>query len=205
MKHLKMLGLGLVTAAALTALAGAGTASATVICKNNLNTEKCSEPYPVGTEGTASSSGSIILETTGGTTLDTCTGSEVKGTIGNAGSSTTTVSSKLSSITWTGCTVETKTLAPGSGELHWITGTDNGTLTTSGTEVTVNTGFFGACVYGTGEGKDMGTTVGGNPGSLTISTTVKLTKNESGLCPSELKFTGTYVATSPKNAWVTAG
>jgi hypothetical protein len=51
MKHLKMLGLAALAAAALTALIGAGTASATVLCKNNLNTTTCSEKYPAGTKG----------------------------------------------------------------------------------------------------------------------------------------------------------
>jgi hypothetical protein len=43
MKQVKYFGMAAV-AVALLALGGT-SASATVICKNNLNTEKCSEPY----------------------------------------------------------------------------------------------------------------------------------------------------------------
>jgi hypothetical protein len=208
MKNLKMLGLAVVAAAALMAFLGAGTASATVICKNNLSTTACSEKYPVGTKGTASlaAGSSALLETTGGTVLDTCTGSKIESSISDAGSATTTVKSGVSTMTFTGCTVSTVVINGGSAELHWISGTDNGTLTTFNTEVTVNTGFFGACTYGApSTGIDVGTTVGGNPGSMMLSTVFPLRKNESGLCPSEARFTGKYVATSPTNAWVAAG
>jgi hypothetical protein len=204
MKHLKTLGLAVALAAALTALLGTATASATVICKNNLNTKACSEPYPVGTKGTASLKGSMILETLGGEVLDTCTGSTVSSTLENPGSATTTVKSGLSSITFSGCTNPVVTLNPGSAELHHIAGTDNGTLTTQKTEITIN-GIFGtSCVYGTGASLDMGTTVGGNPGSMTINTIVPRISG-SFVCPVEARLTATYVATSPTNAWVAAG
>jgi hypothetical protein len=202
MKHLKILGLAAVAAMAVMAFVGAGTASATVLCNNNASTTACSSKVAAGTEIKSELTGSAILETTGGTTLDTCTGGGVNGKVESAGSSTTTVGGKNSSVTWSGCTVETKTLAPGSLEIHWISGTDNGTLTASGAEVTVNTGFFGACVYGTGTGKDLGTLVGGGPATLAISTTVTLTKNESGLCPSETKWTANYKVTQPNPLYV---
>lgn len=206
MKHLKMLGLVVVAALAVTALVGVASASATVICKNNTSTSKCTEPYPVGTKGTASLQGSMILETTGGTSLVTCTGSTVSSTLGNAGSATTTVKSELSSITFSGCTKAVTTLVPGSGELHHISGTDNGTLTTQNTQVTVS-GLFNneSCIYGTGAGIDMGTTVGGNPGSLTINTLVLRQAGSGVFCPAETRLTAKYVATSPTNAWVAAG
>jgi hypothetical protein len=220
MKYLKMLGLAAVAAMALMAFVGAGTASATVLCKTQLTTGCAASgwDYPAGTTIDAtlkSPTSTATLETTGGTTLDTCTGSTVHGKTETTGSSTTTVSGKLTSelnaegdpkgLTWSGCTVPTTTLAAGSLEIHWISGTDNGTLTASGAEVTVNTGFFGACVYGTGTGKDLGTLLGGSPATLAISTNVTLTKNESGLCPSETKWTATYEVTTPKPLFVTTG
>lgn len=205
MKHLKMLGLAAVTAAALIAVVGGGSASATVICKNNTNTEKCSEPYPKGTEGTASlkPGTSAVLQTTAKETLIQCNRSIVKGTLIDAGSATTTVKSGLTSLTWEECSQTVVTLAPGSGELHWISGSDNGTLITMGTSVTMNV-FGVSCTYGTGEGTDMGTTKGGNPGSLTINAVIN--KIAGGfLCPSTSLFAAEYVATSPTNAWVSAG
>lgn len=204
MKQLKMLGLTAIAATAFVAFVGAGTASATVICKNNLNTEKCSEPYEAGTEGAASlAEGTLVMETTGGSTLLTCTGSTVESTLKEAGSATTTVKSGLSSITWSGCTSTVDTINAGSAELHHIPGTDNGTLTTLNTEVTVMV-FGTSCIYGTGASLDVGTTEGGNPGSLTLNT-IFFRIGTTFICPKEVRVTGKYVATSPTNAWVTAG
>jgi len=211
MKYLKMLGLTVVAAVALTALVGAGAASATVLCKNNLNTEKCSEPYPVGTKGTASlaSGSSAIIEEVGpeGETLDTCKGSTATETLQNAGSATTTVTGKVaaSGITWSNCTFSTTTISGGEAELHWIAGTDNGTLTAKGFEVTINTIFFGSCVYGLGSTmKDWGTIVGGAPGSFTANAIVS--KISGGVtCPTEARVTGKYINTEPKAGYVAAG
>lgn len=196
MTYLRLFGLAAIAAAALMAFAGAGTASATVICKTAPTAGVCPEgwAYPAGTEGTASSTNSLVLAASG-FTLDTCTGSTVSSSIKNAGGATSTVTSTLSTLTLGVCTNETRVLNPGSAELHWISGTNNGTLTTIGTEVTVKT-VFGSCIYTVA---DAGTTVGGNPGTLTINTHPKLL---SGPCPAESTLTGAYVATSPKNAWV---
>jgi hypothetical protein len=206
MKYLKMLGLAGIAAAALMALVGSGTASATVLCKNNLNTEKCSEPYAVGTKGTASleKGVSLVLTDTEGEALNTCKESTVTGVLKSQGSGQPALS-ELSSITWGGCNFTTTTVNPGSGELTWIKGTDNGTLVTHNTEVTINTVFFGSCVYGTGSALDMGTTVGGNPGSLTVNTVIKKLPGSNFVCPETTKLTAKYVATSPTNGWVSNG
>ena len=186
------------------AFVGAGTASATVICKNNLNTANCSEPYEAGAEGTASlEKGTTAVLEQRGSVLVTCTESVIKSTLKTPGSSTTTVESGLSSITWGGCNTTVDTINGGSAVLHWVSGTDNGTLTTVGTEVTVN--IFGvSCTYGAGASTDIGTTVGGNPGFLAVNST--FTKTAGGfLCASTAGFKGRYIATSPTSAWVSAG
>lgn len=205
MKYLKMLGLAVIAAAALMAFLGAGTASATVICKVEPKSGVCPEgsDYPAGTKGKASlkRETKAVLETTSGETLATCTESTVEGTSKNTGGATETVESTLTSLTWGGCSTKVVTLRPGLGQLHWIAGTNNGTLTTAGVEVT--TGIFGvSCVYGAGALPiDAGTTVGGDPGSLAANTIVN--KTEGGfLCPSTLRFTASYVATEPTAAWV---
>lgn len=202
MKHLKLLGLSVMAASLLMALPGAGTASATVICKNNLNTEHCSEPYLAGAEGTASLEGTATFQA--GSFSTECSESVVKSTLKEAGSSTTAVKSGISTITWGGCSSTTDTLNGGSAELQWIPGTDNGTLTTFDTEVTVlHTGVD--CIYGASSGGTVvGTTVGGNPGSLVVETSFPK-KGGGGLCPSTGIFRAKYVATSPTNAWVSAG
>lgn len=204
MKHLKMLGLFAVAATVLMAFLGAGTASATVICKTVPTAGVCPEgwDYPTGTKGKASLEAhtSATLTDSSGNVLATCTGSTVEGTSANTGGATETVKSTLTSLTWEGCSQTTDTINPGSGQLHWISGTVNGTLTTIGTSVTLN--IFGvSCTYGTGVGVDMGTTFGGESGTLTIN--VILPKVEGGfLCPSTARFTGKYVATEPTTAYV---
>jgi hypothetical protein len=207
MKYLKTIGLAIVAATALMALAGAGTASATVFCKNNLNTEKCSEPYPVGTVGDASLAAgtTAVLETLEGQVLDTCTAITTKETLSNAGSATTTVTGNVpaSNLTFSACTRASFTLAGGQTELHHIAGTDNGTVTGKGFEVTVNTALFGSCVYGLGSTmKDWGTVVGGSPGSMTVNAIVS---RVSGICPNEARMTAKFVNTEPKAGYVAAG
>jgi hypothetical protein len=206
MKYLKMLGLAAVAATALMAFVGAGTASATVLCKNNLNTESCSEKYTVGTRGLGSMVGSGLMESLSGEVLNTCTGSTVEETQQTEGSATTTVTGKSEGkgITWTGCTHAVTVLSGGEGELHWIPGTDNGTVTAKGFEVT--TTLFGAsCVYGLGSTmKDWGEVVGGAPGFMQINSVVP--KISGGfLCPNETRLTAKYINTEPAAGYVAKG
>jgi hypothetical protein len=204
MKYLKMLGLVTVTAAALMAFVGAGTASATVICKTEPTAGVCPEgwDYPAGSKGKASLAAgtSAVLRTTAGSIEATCTQSTVEGTSENTGGATATVKSTLTTLTFGNCSNPTKTIVPGGGELHWISGTNNGTLTTFGTEVTIVLAGV-SCTLGLEGTKDVGTTVGGNPGSLTVNVSV-VKKAGSFLCPSTAVFEAKYVATEPTNAWV---
>ncbi len=199
MEHLKMLGLAAVVTAGLMVIAVAGTASATVICKNNLNTEKCSEPYPAGTKGTASAAGSVVMTDVFGAVLVTCTSSTVTGTSVNTGSATETVKSTLTTLSFSGCNRVVEVISPGTGELHWKAGTDNGTLTTTGTTVVVKNTPLGTCSFLT-SATDVGTTTGGNPGRLDLAASVP-----SENCGFNGILEGQYVATSPTAAWVTSG
>ncbi|MGN6274920.1 MAG: hypothetical protein ACTHNP_03195 [Solirubrobacterales bacterium] len=194
---MKMLGLAAIAAAALMAFVGASSASATVLCKTAM-TEGCAKAgwaYPEHTVVESSSTGSGIL-TTGETTLDTCTGSTITGKTENEGSETTTVHGPNQVINWGKCTSETKTTILGELEIHWISGTDNGTMTSIGTQVTVKT-IFGTCTY---SASDIGTLVGGNPATIEIKElSVKLV---SGFCPPETKWTDSFTVTSPKPLFV---
>lgn len=202
MKYIKMLGLAAVAAAALMAFVGASTASATVLCKEG-KTSGCAaagKAYASGTavEATLTSGTSAEL-LAGGFLEDTCTGSTIKGTTSNAGSSTETVRGSASSLTWSGCTFTTTTKTLGTLEIHWISGTDNGTLTASGFEVNVNQPF-GTCTYKSGTGNDLGTLKGGNPASIVISTTV--TGGGAFGCPSTATWNAAYTVTAPKPLFV---
>ena len=155
MKHMKMFGLA-IAAAALTAFLGAGTASSTVLCETTVS------PCPAGWDVAASteldfsvqSGTSLIFTDPFGSIIDTCTASTMKGTTTNTGSSTTTVSGHNSVLTFgtaaTPCTRPATVVTAGSFEIHHIVGTDNGTVTSTGTTVIVhNVPFFGSCQYST--------------------------------------------------------
>lgn len=205
MRFLKIIGLAVMVATAVMAV-GAATSSATVFCKNNANTSTCSEKYKIGTVGVASSEGSFVLETTGGSILNTCTSVSVEKEQVEEGSSTTTVVGTVaaSDIKLSGCTTTTDVLEGGKGEVHWISGTDNGTGTANGGAVTIS--IFGtSCVYGLGsEMKDWGVLVGGKPASMSVN---NLAVKVSGgfLCPAEARATGKLVLTSPSVGYVTSG
>ncbi|HET7454552.1 MAG TPA: hypothetical protein VFJ76_03435 [Solirubrobacterales bacterium] len=194
MKHLKILGLALVAAAALMAFVGAGTASATKLCKDSA----CTEDYGAGTEIKSSLSGSAILETVGGVTLDTCSGGEVNGT--TSATEGTPLSGNISALTWEGCTRTTDTTVKGSLSIEKTSG-GNGSVTGSGSSVTVN-GIFGtSCVYGTGTNTPLGTLVGGSPATISISALVPRTV-ANALCPAETRWTASYTVTSPSSLFV---
>jgi hypothetical protein len=99
-KHLKMLGLAVVAAAALTAFIGAGTASATELCSTA--TTPCSgTKYLSGTAIEATSTKAVLV--TNITTV-TCTHSVITGDTTSSGGSGVSVTGKTTSLTFTGCT-----------------------------------------------------------------------------------------------------
>jgi hypothetical protein len=191
MKYVKMLSLALVAASALMAFVGAGTASATRIY--------CGATHcPAGTDisATLKTGSTAILETTGGTTLVTCSGSTVAGKTSNTGSSTETVKGPISTLSWSGCTNTVNTIVKGELEIHSASPTNNGTLTAKSTQVTVD-GIFGeSCIYGAGAGLNLGTVVGGSPASISISALVPLISG-GGFCPKETRWTANYTVTKP--------
>jgi hypothetical protein len=205
MKFLKIIGLAATVAAAVMAV-GAATSSATVFCKNNASTETCSEPYKKGTVGVASNEGSFLLENLGGSILDTCTSVKVEKEQTEETSSTTTVVGTVaaSDIKLSGCTVTTDVLEGGKGEVHWISGTDNGTGTATGGAVTTLISGV-SCTYGLGsEMKDWGVLTGGKPATMSVNN-IAVKVAGGFLCPTEARATGKLVLTSPEAGYVTSG
>ena len=193
MKYLKMLGLAAIAAAALMAFVGAGTASATELTS------------PEGTMVTAGTT--ITAKSEGHAVLDSIIGkiecnSEVSGPTGNTGGANETISGTISTLSFTGCTTATvHVLKAGSLEIHSISGTHNGTLTSTGAEVTVETSGF-HCIFTTKE-TDIGTLTGGSPATLDISATIPRTGGRSGaFCGGSAPWTGSYEVTSPKPLFV---
>jgi hypothetical protein len=212
MKYVKMLGLAAVAAAALMAFVGASTASATVLCKVAVNTttgvcptSPANEKYPKETE--------IAAELNNGATepaeLETefltikCEASTVSGKTENEGSSTTTVKGPISTLTFTKCNCPVTVLKPGSLEIHWISGTDNGTVTSSNAEVTVNCStIFGTvhCIYVTNS-TDLGTLTGGTTATLTANASIpRVTTN--ALCANLALWKAKYKVTKPDSLFV---
>jgi hypothetical protein len=137
---------------------------------------------------------SALLTTTAGEPIDTCTGSTVKGKIEKA----VGITDSIESLTWTGCTFPTTTTKLGKLTVEKITGTHNGTVKgDSEIGVTMNTVFFGSCVYGVIAGTDLGTLTEGKPATFDANAVaIKLT-GSAFACPETAKWTATYTLTEP--------
>jgi hypothetical protein len=189
MKHLKMLGLFAMAAAALMAFAGSASAAT------------FTSPTGTAYTGTMSASleGSALLKAS--LFNDTCTKGTVHGDLTT--NNDTHATGPTTSVVFESCTVTTKTLS------------STGTLTinksntqVSGTGVEVTTGAFGfTCIYGMGTGTTLGTakntTVEGNDRvTLAISAKLPLQPGSSGGCASPAEWTANYVVTTPTTSFV---
>jgi len=204
-KYVKLLGLAVVAAAALMAFAGAGTASATVLCKTNVI--PCGESgwtYGIGTEihATQEKGETGILEDTEGHVLVTCSESTVLATTLNHGSASETVRAAVTKLTFGGCTGTVDVLTLGELEIHHIEGSGtDGTITAKNTKVTVKiTENTLSCVYGAGTGIDIGTlthsTGPTEPATIDINAVVPKVEG-SFVCPPTTRWTAKYLVTSP--------
>jgi hypothetical protein len=196
MKYLKMLGLAAVAAMALTAFA-AGTASATTLEVGGVAQNKS-----VSIVATIKAGTSAILKDTNNATVDTCTESTVSGktvspfTSGNPG----TIGGPVEALTFHGCSHTTDVIKPGSLTIEWTSGT-NGSVTSVGAEVTVQSTIFGAsCIAKTGIGTKIGTLTGVASGHATMDINGVIPM---GLC-GDAVWTGTYTVTSPTGLGVVA-
>lgn len=207
MKHLKIVPLSMAIAIALLAVGGAGTASATVLCKTSTLTTGCAsggQDYPASTtvEGNTNGGGATLESIPDNNILNDCDESTFKAKTSNTGSATETVKGQIESLTYSGCIHTEKTIKSGTIEFHHVTGgtASNGTFTIGGMEVT--TEFLGvSCVYGAGTGVNAGIVVGGNPAAIEISAV--LPRVSGGfLCPAEARWTTTYSVTTPKPLYV---
>lgn len=175
------------------ALAVAGTASATVLSIGGVAQNKS-----ITIEATLKSGTSAILKDKNGTTNDTCTGSTVKGATEGSFEGVT-VGGKVSSLTFTGCSHTTTVIAPGSLSIAWTSGT-NGTVSSSGAEVTVKSTVFGvSAICKTGTGTTIGTLTGVKEGSATMD--ISATTLDCGALGTS-SWTGTYTVTSPSGLGV---
>jgi hypothetical protein len=199
MKYLKMFGLAAITAAAVMAFAGAGTASATVLCSTTTN--PCNSVLPVNTVLDFSlEPGTSLVWQNGGNTLETCSGVTLRSHVTSAGGPSSTVKAKNTTLDWSSCTWSNKTTALGGLEIHNISGTHNGTLTAS-EEIKweFTSGSLGTCIYGWKAGSDIGTITEGKPATLDMNTTIVKFPGSSVLCPENGTLLGSFIQTEPAN------
>ncbi|HET9677451.1 MAG TPA: hypothetical protein VFP21_08115 [Solirubrobacterales bacterium] len=192
MKYLKMLGLAAVAAMALTAVAGAGSASAhAVLCKESAI--PCGSSYKTGEHITATAG---TTRFTAGLEV-TCTSSEATIQVTGAGGE-----GKMTGLTFGGCksslggcTVTAEGL-PYSGEAD-VSGTGpNGTLTLAGAQAGVKCEGL-TCTYAV---TSLSLPIDGGSTALVTANGVELKKTGGGfLCPSTVKWDATY---STSNVWV---
>ena len=200
MRYVKILGLAAIAAGALMAFVGAGTASADVLCTTN-TTNECASGWRV-THIVASQVGTGVLKTTGGTTLDTCSGASVESE-DTEGSETHEPGGAITSLTWSGCSATTTTI--NNGKLTIRTketagGVHDNTVVADNTRVTIQ--LFGiTCVYGSGEEKSLGDlTVGQDP---ILHINVAIPKIEGGgLCPASGQWEATFTVTNHNAIWL---
>ena len=206
MKYLRMLGLAAVAAAALTAFVGTGTAMAEkgVLCSTH--TTPCTSRWTIGTvmDWSLKPGTTAKLVDTSNNTLDSCTTSTVQGKVTSNPNGTGTAEGPITSLTWGiggSCTVTTDTVKMGGLKVKGISGTDNGTLVSTGTtEVTVN--VFSSCNYGVEAGTSLGTVKGGSSPTFTANAVAKKL-NGGFLCPETTKWTAEYVLNAPTtDFWV---
>jgi hypothetical protein len=210
MKYLKLLAFAAIAAVVLTAFLEPGAAPGAVLCEETpASGTDCAGPSVVakGTNLVFSAEGSTALTGPFGEIIATCTESTVEGGIANAGSTTESVSGNISKLTFTNCgtrTVTANSSTLGTLTVSHIAGTDNGTVRSSDTTVTITNTPFGTCRYLTAN-TDIGTLTGtaktsGAP-TFDISATIPA---ETEFCPNGT-WEGSYKYTGGTNFYVAMG
>jgi hypothetical protein len=195
MTYLKGLAVAAVMAAVFVVF-GAGTASATVVCKTK--TSPCASPYLKGTlfKGVLTPGTTAVFKA-GFMTIECTEGSGSIETTTN-GSATETVKGLTKTLTFGGCNAEFNVLKTGSGEIHWTSKT-SGTFTAEGLEVT-GSALGVDCIYG---GKiSSGVTLNGGE-KPTISINAKVPLISGGfLCANPGAMTASLSVTEPTPLYV---
>jgi hypothetical protein len=192
-------GLAVVLAmAALMVVVGAGSASATVVCKTS--TSPCSSPYLKGTlfKGTLTPGTTAVFKA-GFATIECTQGQGSIETTSN-GSATETVKGLTKTLSFGGCNATLNVLKTGAGEIHWTSKT-SGTFTAEGMEVTAST--LGVdCIYGGNISSGI-TLNGGTKPTISINAKVPLISG-GFLCSNPGTMTASLTVTEPTPLYVLA-
>jgi len=182
-----------------------------VLCKTT--TTPCEGVYQAGTVAEAVARPGTSAKITYASTTTSCKGSTLALKTTNSGSSVETVLATFSSLTFSECTCSTgatpivKVLETGSVEIHYLSGTDNGTLTSRGLKLTVNCSSAGStCVFSTPEWLDAGELKGGPEPVLAVNLSLVWTEGDGsfGLCGEKIIWEGEYLASKPSPLYVRA-
>ncbi|HET8955964.1 MAG TPA: hypothetical protein VFN18_09935 [Solirubrobacterales bacterium] len=199
MNYLKKICLATVAAVALMAI-GAGYASATTLEVNGVGQASKAVTLSASLEAGTSA----LLKDSAGTTADTCSESDVEGTTETDATSKNysgpTVTGTLATLSFGKCSHLTKVISKGKLHVEWITSTTNGTVSSSGAEVTVLSTAFGVtAVCKTGGGTVIGTLTGATNGSSNKTNLATMDINGKISCGilGTSTWTGSYTVTSP--------
>jgi len=194
MKHLKMIGLALVAAAAFMAFAGSASAAPTL-------TSPAGTAY-TGTL-TATASSSLLLKATFANV--TCTSSTVSGTIST--NNETHAAGNISTLSFSNCgTNDVTSLKNADNTFGQLTVNQKGEVFGSNSRVTIlNTTTGAHCIYGTTINTKLGTLTGGKPATMTISASLPYnaeSKSSQFVCGSTGSWSGSYTVTVPGELYV---
>jgi hypothetical protein len=200
MRYLKIAGLLTVAVVALMAVAGAGTAGATVLCKEKK--DPCGSDYAAGTSISAQLPAGVSMQWWKfGKVSDTCTASTIVGKTTNTGGSTSNVVMPLSALTWSGCTTARETIKPGTLEFVHIN-----PETAYSARVTLKEAEWkeGPCTYGfsgpawIGSLKNSATSTSG----AEIEIKVLITRLAGAPCAETVEWVARYTVTTPVPLYV---
>jgi hypothetical protein len=197
MKHLKLFGPALAAAIAMLALVGGGTASATVLCKTATN--PCTSAYPLETKLTADLVGKSIFERTNiEMEVTRCEKGTLSASTKTQGTGTP-VLAPVTALTLSECVGSPMTVVkPGTFEIRSIAGTNNGTVTWSGAELTFE--WIGVdCLYAVNN-LDLGTLTGGTDQILKVD--LVFPRAPGPECISPTRWTASFTFTTPSPLYV---
>jgi hypothetical protein len=201
MKFVTMLGLAAAAAMVLTALLGAGSASATVLCKEYevpcLNANVWAAKTKI--KATLEAKTSMDVKDIHGTVLNTCTGSTIEGRTTNAGGKGIAVVGDNETETFAGCTHAMTVEKTGEFAVHYLGPSTTGTWLFTNDNVTVE--VFGAtCSYGSGTEDEVGIV---ESDESTTDAELDFVEAEftklagSLICPPVVFWSGEYLITEP--------
>lgn len=201
MSYLKSASLAVMALAAGVLILGAAPASATVLCKvASASSCGAGNDYGAGTKISShlKAGNRTLFTDEHGTERFDCNESMLNLVTTSTGGVGQTVTADVESASFGNCTFGTVPSISKKPSLviHWISGSNHGSITETGMEIT-----YGECVWGASGEQGMGTLTGGSPAVIDVSIQLEPKK---GFCIGNLWWKGIYEVTAPSALYVTA-